>query len=770
VEVSGEGVRLTGVGAKPSIQAADSNFFAFHELDGDGSLEVVVDSIDSENKYGAVGIMIRSSLDPSAPFAALMVERDGNTVRFSARPEQNELPGYLANLCALRPYDPNLVLACLQEMISHNINMPGPAYQAAERLLEKEPTAILKDIDLFKEVFSNSYHLDRLSKHLEVASASADGQGATELATAWNSMAHELQGRGNHEEAIALWDKAERLSTNAPFPFEIRQQRLISYRKLDRSDDAVAELKNLFLGKTEKGEAGRDPWMRTGAELILETVSLSDPALVPPITLSVHYAVHYGVAREIAETLEKSRGTPDQKAAAKALALTLRIAARDPSIVAAAKKGGAAFAAQLPKDLPHAGLAMIAFELQQFADGYAAASSVVERMLNRKADPYSPYSREALLLWQLRLADFQGNPKVVTKAIDALVAQVTSADSGVAALSEAMRRLLLAGDIKRAAQVASHYERQNPRPDNSPFAKDAEVFGLLDLYQGKAVPMPIVWTVPAGDEVEVQWEFARDISRPMLQPEVRPLGAPIPSFDKRYSLELYAIGAKHLGRDIPEDKKIATLSEVDSTGQWKGRISSSHRWIVAMFRDDDGKAHYSPAIPAVAGKNLISPIQIDDILNEKGAWTASTKSFWGVPLKARLPKSSLFLSRYQPNVGLITLKHQRVAIDPKEGYVFAAWMKTDNGQGEAGYSYYADASVTVAFFDAEGKQVAEWGDRVTLGGSWTLLTHQFGAQKGFGILPLPAGASTAEVRVNLRTQCEIGDIGFYGISNPKISP
>ncbi len=765
VETSGDGLLLTGVGALPSTDVADSNFFAFYEMDGDGTLEVVVDELGDENAYGAVGIMIRGSLDPSAPSASMMVKRKENAVSFSARTEQNELPGYLTALCASRPYDPAFVVACLREMISDWTNMTGTAYQAAERLLEKEPAALLRDIELFTEVYSRSYHLDRLSRHLASIPAPTDAESVSQFASACNRLAESMQGRGDHEEAILLWEKAEKLMPGFT-SIEDRQKRIISYRKLERSAEVAAQLKNLFLGGLPNGAPMRDWERRFAAEEILGFVSLSDPALVPVFALSFHYAAHYGVAREIADTLDKVQGRPQQKAAAKAVALAMRIAARDPVVIATAKKGGAAYAAQLPKDLPAEGLAMIAFELQQSSEGRLAALSVIDRLLNMKRDSFSRYSKEDLLLWQLRLADLHGDPKIQGKALAALIAHEFSPEGGSGhegVFSEALMRLLRSGDLAVATKLAAHHEQKNPRPEPSSNGQLSHAFGMLDLFQGKAIPMPIIWTAPAGDEVEVRWEFTRDIARPMYYPDARALGASIPALDRRYTLDIHAIGAKHPGGEIPDDSRIASLPGVASTGQWKGAVSPRNRWLIATFTDEDGKVHRSPSIPAALGKNLISPIKIDELLGETGAWSADSKWFWGAPLKEAFPGNGLFLSRLQPGVGQLAFKHKRVPIDPAADYVLTAWMKTDNGQGPAGVRYYADASVSVVFFDANGKEVTGSREVVSLAGCWTLLTGQFGGSKGWGILPLPPGVTSAEVRLSLRTQCEIGEIGFYEV-------
>lgn len=751
-------IRITGAGNKFELDPADDIFFAYSELKGDLTLEVVLEEADWKNGEGAVGLMIRGSLEPGASYVALMAASRDNAVGFWFRTEPSETGRYLTALCALRPHDAAFVTACLDLMLSNGVN--EGAYQAAERLLKADPKAFLGNTELFQRIsWANNKDLPLP----EVLEKGASEEERIQLGQSLLEQARAAQSESQNERAVALWQKAEKLLPGGQLPLVESQQFMISLKKLKRFDELKAVLKGIFLGQTRR-ELGLP---LSPSERILFEVSLSDPGLVPDIMPLFAFAAENGIASQIAGDLGKFQGNREQKGAAQAVALVLRLAAQDPALISSIRKAGAAYAQSLPQGIPEAGLALLAYQLQQSAAGRPAAMSII-----KKLSEGSRFDPTSLLLWRARIADLQGKDPA-SEQEEFIVRLIRSENQcNSLALSEGMQFLLKNGRIKEAEKLAQNYQAQasNKRPEENPFRQDSDALSLLDLYQGKGMPMPVVWAVPAGDEAEVHWEFAPNNWGLTPSRETRAYGESIPAQAGRYDLEIYAVSGPYFSQDLPADECIAKFPGAASSGSWTGKMPPHRRWLVGVLKDKAGKTIVSPAVPALFGKNLLSPLDLESVLKKEGDWSSFSRLFWGAGKSAAFPRNILFVSRLQSYVGTIPFDYKPIPIGSDRDYIFSAWMRTPNGQQEkAGYNgYFADAGVAVAFFDGQDKQVAEWHEVPQVGNHWTLLAQHFSPVAKAGVKPLPPQARSAKVRVWVRTQCEVGDIGFYEIPKESV--
>lgn len=84
--VPGETGHATVYGGGYDIDEGDDAFYFLRRaLDGDGALEVRIDSLDASQRYAKAGLMVRASLAPDAPFLFLHVFPDGEVVLGSRR-------------------------------------------------------------------------------------------------------------------------------------------------------------------------------------------------------------------------------------------------------------------------------------------------------------------------------------------------------------------------------------------------------------------------------------------------------------------------------------------------------------------------------------------------------------------------------------------------------------------------------------------------------------------------------------------------------------
>lgn len=745
-------LELTGFGGYPILQRTDNSFFVYTEFEGTASLEVVMEEISMTQSYGDAGVMIRGTLDSSAPAATLLLGRDDKGIEFYTRERQGEMAGYLEKLCSLRPGDPDLTLACMQIMVMPDsfVNMSGAAYQAAERLLTKHPQVLLRNPGFFKNIYAMCDSLERFTERLTAAQGSnspTNSAEASSLLREWDQLAFDLQRQEKHDEAIALWNKVE--AQAGLLSLDSARQRIISYAKLEQTDEVIKALRKIFLSGSQEGL-----W---NGEMLLSRVELSLPALVPAPSFLIYYAARYQVATSIAEQLEKIRGTGETRAAAKAIAIALRIAAKDAKVFAALKQSKSSFVHGLSGDTPASALALIAFELQQSPEGLAAAGELVERMATETQDWNLRTSD--LLLWRLRIADLQKDPQKQSDALKALAAYVQADPrSGSDALETASYRLLKASE--NAEDGDSLLQRFRKANGGSRSSYPGDLNDYLKAYRGDAPSMPLIWTKPATEEVAVHWEYTVDRPYKTMGIKVLPMGISMPANSGRHTLEIYGVRAEYLSAKVPEEGKIASIPQAGGRGVWQGKLPREYRWIVALFRDGSGKAHLSPSIPISMGKNHLSPLHPEMVREGEGSWLSNVPSFWWAATEAEgIAKESVFISRHQPGVGHVVIKHRAIPIDPEKNYVFSGWMKSDVTLSDL--SGQRDAWVYIVFYNAEGKPVTDWVSGPSKAGRWTLLTHQFGNSKGLGIHSIPRDAVSAEVQLCLRTQCEIGDIGFY---------
>lgn len=762
---SNGGFQITGAGFPLHAVRNDDVFFAFREVEGDVSLEVTVESLDAQNQRGSAGVMIRGSLEPAAPFIALVAERRENSVRFWFRKQPSEAGKYLTDLCALRPHDPAFVRSCIQQMLTCFMN--EAAKEAADRLIAAVPATRDSDSELFREIYLRS------NLAMPVAGGQADPtpprnegerlQQAEEL----GNQAVEFQNAGKQEKAIECWLKMREMRPDQTLPLETHQQLIVSLMKLDRPDELKQEIKLLFLGRKPVNAVKDSGAIVSPSEKMLASVSLAEPCLVPPFMPAFSAAADYGVAVEIARELETLRGDHGQAAAAKAVAATLRLAAKDPAVLALTKKGGTAYLRKIDPGISGAGLALIAFQLQQAEETRPAAPAVLARLIEKRKE--TGFALIDLLLWKKRIDSMLGDKAAVERDQKELVAAIIESDRTPSpiAMSTAMQALLKNNDVAGAGKLAAAYERHEKRPAASLYDQVADAFGLLDLHQAKAVTtLPVLWTTSEGDSVRVHWELAQNPYPYGVNQEVLVSGVPTPGLDGQYDLRIYAECGLSFGSDHSKDDELVQIPTAASTGSWTGKIPSGHQWLVAVLKDAAGTTHRSLSIPATSGDNLLSPFHCVDVLAKQGPWSSPSKWFWGAALHEDFLKNACVISRLQHRIGAISIDHQPVPVDPSNEYVFAGWLKTDNGQGElAGDGYPAEAQLDLLFLDANGKVVGEFGEPTRTGGRWTLITSQFGPKKTGGMQMIPPSATHAKARIEIRTQCEVADVGFYRVTN-----
>ncbi len=760
MKVSNNQVEITGAGWRLDTSPVDNVFFAYTELEGDGSLEVFVNDW-GKSQGGSVGIMLRSSLDPGAPYVAVVAEQNNHIVNQWVRREQSHLGKYLSALSEVRPQNTDFLLHLIRKMLRSNL--PTLAQRTANQLLQANPSILTYHMDLFKEVF------ERNDKQTEftalVATRAAKPQNESQKIDAaflLNKQANDVQRNGDHKAALALWKKARELTPGGRMLLMDYRQYLLSLMKTEQLEELRQELKTFFLNPSTSEE-------------ILSRVQLSNPALSPMVMPFFRMAAEYKVAGEIAAQLEKTRGSPHEIAATKLISLALKSAA-DPTAVNPKQLS--------LESLPDQGLALLAFVLQQSAEGRSTASFLVEELSERASASSSEsaavsrrastlrgerYDKGELLLWELRLADLRGDRTAQARISTAMSKYIRGgALKDQLLLHTAIQRLLRSGDISMASQVLKQagpeFQRKKPDPAN-PFSFDsndpvAESIYLRDLHEGKDPVVPVIWTESAGDEIIVHWELAPDSTRSTLQDfDARALGVRVPRLDGRFDLELYGTYGLHTEGDFPKDDKVARIPIAASKGSWKGKRPAKNSWIIATLKEGNKQKSFSRSAPVRSGENLLEPLNIQSALNKSGKWRSFSKWFWGGELKGEFPLNALFISRLQPDFESIAIEHEAIPIRSDEVYNFTGWIRTDTWHFPS--IFQADAKFQVHFFDQAGNRVTEWVMGPRMPGRWIYLSQQFGPGSTGGNTAIPPSAVSAKVRIILRSQGEVGDLGFY---------
>jgi len=764
VQISRESTKGTIDGTEKSFQIhgagfplyynkkADDIFFACQELDGDGSIEVTVQSLDSTNPYGMAGLMMRASLDPASPFVAVFSQVRDSGMAFWQRGESSNIERYLTALSKIRSRDPRFLASCIQEMLE--VGMNRQALEVLQQWMRDDPTVMRQYGDLIHDVFVKANGLPLPTP--EVAATPANDGDRMDLAMQFGRQANECQGRNEQERAIEYWHKMRELMPDHMLSLDEQEKLLVSLKRLKLDDELRKELETWFLGAEKAASAGGR------CEEILTRVTLREsPCLVFNEMLAFCYAAKFGAASGIAQKLDEVTGTASQRAAAKAIAATLRVSAHDPAVMEWLGKN--AYLGRLDADISEAGLVLLAWQLEQTNEGRKAAIDVITKVLSSKQ---KKFARNNLLLWRARLCQFEGVTKLANTSLMEIVENCLR-DGKVPneiVFGEAMRYLLGTGELGKAERLAALARSQYGRPLSSEIS---ETLDLLDLHLGKLKPMPVLWTMPAGEETEIHWEYAPGNWAFTPEREVRATGQPVTTWDRRYTLEIYALESQYGSEsDLPEDYLIARIPEAASTGTWKGRLPESRQWLLAVLRERDGKFVYddkgarlvSPKILAANGENLLSPLRVQDLADKRGDWSMETAAFWGGAPPTSFPNGHQFISRIQPDVGEIVIKHEPITLDPQQSYVFSIWLR----QG--------GIEVRIVFLDVNGNSVAEWAERPQIGGSWVHLSYDFGYRKRSGRSSLPSTARTAVVMLRLASQGELGDAALYVRKLPTASP
>lgn len=361
--------------------------------------------------------------------------------------------------------------------------------------------------------------------------------------------------------------------------------------------------------------------------------------------------------------------------------------------------------------------------------------------------------------WKLRLGQMLDRP--LEKDQNALLQATMKDPQNPIAVSAAMDIVLEREDLVAAQQLAAAFQKVSKREPVPGFNQAAITLELLELYQGKGNIMPFLWAEPEGNGARVNWEFGPNTLpfNPLHDTEVR--GLPTPALDGKYDLEIYALSGASTGRDFSKKDLVVRLPAAKSTGSWSGTLPADRPWLVGVLRDRQGAFFKSSPVPAAFGKNLLSPLKVDQLQAKTGPWRSPLKWFWGSALSDDFQKEANFLSRLQAGSGTMEIDHAPVPIDPESNYVFTAWLKTDNGKAELeGYTYPADAYAGVIFLDDQGEIVGELGMSPSTGGRWTLISALFGPENGQTTQAIPPTATQAKIRLLVRTQCEIGEVAF----------
>lgn len=739
-ESAGEELRFTGAGFPLQEKPNDDIYFVYREVEGDVVFEAVVDEVGAGNELVSAGIMLRSSLDPGAPFISLALWKD--SLGIFHRSAQGEVAGYLTNLCASRPTDAAFVNACLGVMLRFWMN--EAAREAADRLLASTANPRELDERLFGQIYWRSGEESPLLQAKLDRPVSQDPGERSERAGILLEQAMKFQNDGQDERAVETWNKARELLPGHRLPLIAHRQMIVSLSKMQRLDEVKRELKDLFLGGDVLGTGD-------ASQALLDSLGIRSPCLAPPFMPAFHAAAEYGVALEIASQLEKSGGSSEQKGAARAVAATLRVAAQDPSMMARLKAEGGT-PAKSTGALPARGLALLAFQLQQTPEGRAIAVNVLSRLLAGPDSGSREFDPKAVLAWRLRLNEMLGDQKAVARDLADLAVVLSREEKindpvGAAVIG----RLLEAGDISQAEKLAARLPKMSLP---SPFDPSSDAATLLELYQSRGMPMPIIWTVPDGDEVRVHWEFAPDNWGYQPIREVRPRGTGIAAQNGKYSLAIYAQRGLHFSSDFPDEDLLVQIPAVDSEGSWKGRLPTDRSWVAAVLRDEGKGRKRSPSLPAKAGPNLLSPFHGGELRARSGSWTTPVKWYWTAPLPGAFPENAWLISRLQADQGSIAIDHAPVPVDPNGEYVFSGFVRTDRGP---------EARLGVLFLDASGKEVGQYSEPPTVAGRWTLVTAHFAPKNTGGTIRIPPNTASIQARMMISAQCEVGDIGLYKI-------
>jgi len=722
---------------------ADDIFFACQELDGDGSLEATLQGLDSSNPYGMAGLMMRASLDAASPFVAVLSQVEDRGMAFWQRGESSDIERYLTSLSKLRSHDPQFLAACIQEMFL--VGMNRQALEVLQQWMKEDPTVTRQYGDLVQNIFVDANGLPLPSPEVK-ATPSNEGD-RMDLAMQFGKQANESQERGEHEKAVEYWHKMRELTPDHMLSLDEQQKLLVSLQKLKLDDELRDGLEEWFLGGAKAASAGRR------CEEILSRVTLGEtPCLVFDKMSAFYLAAKIGAASGIAQKLDKVTGTTSQKAAAKAIAATLRVSAHDPAVMESLGKN--AYLGMLAADISEAGLVLLAWQLEQTNLGRKAAIDVITKAL---ASKQKDFDRNNLLLWRARLCQFEGVTKLADNSLTEIVENCLR-DGTVPSeivFGEVMRYLFGTGELGKAERLAALARSQYGRPVPS---EVSETLDLLDLHLGKLKPMPVLWTMPAGEETEIHWEYAPGNWAFTPEREMRATGQPVAVWDHRYTLEIYALDSQYgSDRDLPEDYLIARLPGAASAGTWKGLLPENRYWLVAVLREKDGKfvcddkgaRLVSPRIPAANGENLLGPLRVLDLADKRGNWSMETAAFWGAAPPTSFPNGHQFISRIQPDVGEIVIKHVPITLDPQQSYVFSIWLHQDG------------IGARIVFLDETGNSVAEWSEWPQIGGSWVHLSYNFGYNKRSGRSSLPSTARTAVILVRVTSQGELGNAALY---------
>lgn len=705
-----QGWQITGAGRALGFGSTDDIFFAFCEIEGDIELEVTFEEWSTENLHGMAGLMFRSSLDVGSTYVALAMDRHENRLGFEWRPQHREEAKYLTTLSSLRADDRVFIERCLESMLT--LGMNEQALQTVNRLRTKFPEVLRENPSLFEEVYEHNglkFQSTRSPDQLQPNTVPADWLGGRE---------------------------------NVSLGWQENQEQIIALLKEGKTQEAQTRLNRLFLDETT---------LPSYQEMINSTI-VRDAPWAPDCAPAIRMAVDLGVAMTIAKALEKVRGDKARVTDARVMALTLRLAAKDPGAISLAKQRGDGLPRQLGGQVSEQGLLLLAYQLQQSADTRPAAVRLIAQVLQNSGTP-----RLSLLLWKIRLEAMMGEKEALRKTVQEL-AKTLIQDQPVEnpdAVKIALEYLQADGNSTLAEKVGTAYltKYQTLHPSSK---KPPEALKLLNFQLGKIDPSATVWTQKAKDDmVQVRWELVPyEVG---TAKEIMPFGLRTPILDGKYDIEIYATKSEPWG-DAPFGKEdlLTTISDATSIGSWIGRMPPGRFWLTARLRDHEGKTSWPGApVTAVQGRNLLTPFDLSETLQSKGSWKATSNWIWGDKITRRQSESAWFLSRLQMDDSKILITHAPVSLDPNREYLLSGWLRTNEGKF---YTTPSGAFLQVVFRDARGKQVGEFYQGHSEAGRWMLLTQNFGPRS---MQKIPPTAVQAEVSIGLNTEAEVAEVEFH---------
>lgn len=713
----GQGWQITGAGRALNFGPTDDIFFAFCEVEGDIELEVTFEEWSTENLHGMAGIMFRSSLDVGSTYVALVMDRHENRLGFEWRPQHREEAKYLTTLSSLRADDRVFIERCLESMLGMGMN--EQALQTVNRLRAKFPEVLRENPALVEEVYEHN------GLKFQTANLSARSTD-----------------QGQPDNGITPWQGNASTISSERLGWREHQEQIISLLKEGKTQETQTQLNRLFLDGTTS----------PSYQEMLNSLVVQDAPWAPEFAPAIRMAADLGAAKSIAKALEQIRGDKSSVTDARVMALALRLAAKDPVTVSLAKQRGDGLTRQLGPQVSEQGLLLLAYQLQQSADTRPAALRLIAQVLQKSATPSFP-----LLLWKIRLEAMMGEKDALKKTVQEL-AQILIKDPAAANPDEvkvAVDYLLANGNSALAEKVGGAYlaDYQEKYPTSK---KPPSALNRLNFQMGKIEPSATIWTQKAGEGVvRIQWElvplqvgYAKDIM---------PFGLKTPILDGKYDIEIYATKSEPWG-DSPFGKEdlLAKIPNAPSTGSWVGEMPPGRFWLTARLRNHEGKASWPGApVPALQGKNLLTPFDLSETLQGKGTWKTTSNWIWGEKTTSHPTESTWFLSRLQMDDSKILITHAPISLDPSREYLLSGWLRTKEGKFDTTPS---GAFLQVVFRDSRGRQVGEFYQGHTEAGRWMLIAQTFGPRS---MQKIPPTAVQAEVSIGLRTEGEVADVTFY---------